>query len=96
MNNRKIDHYCKISAPILIVIIGAVIYSNSFDCSFHFDDYRNITENIAIRDVTNLQEIWKYGYHPRFVGNFSFALNYHFGQYDVFGYHLVNLSESID
>jgi len=44
-----------------------------------------------IRDITNLKAIWNaYGMPARFVVFYTFALNYHFHQYDVFGYHLVN------
>jgi len=77
--------------PVLAVaVLGFAIYSNSFDCSFHYDDYSNIVENGAIRDVSDVGEIWNF-LPRRFVGYLTFALNYRFGGLDVFGYHLVNV-----
>ncbi|MFC1561213.1 tetratricopeptide repeat protein, partial [Candidatus Latescibacterota bacterium] len=76
---------------ILICIIGIIIYSNSFDCSFHFDDFRNISTNKNIHDIHDIYAIWNSGHFKRFVGYYTFALNYHFHQENVFGYHFVNL-----
>jgi protein O-mannosyl-transferase len=76
---------------LLICLAGVIAYSNSFDCSFHFDDTLNIEENIAIRSLSNVQAWW--GFVPsRPLGYLSFALNYHFHKLDVWGYHLVNLA----
>ena len=82
-----------------IAALGFVAYENSFDCSFHFDDFFNITENPAVRifgsspdfpfDVAGLKAIWNFA-PTRFIGILSFALNYHFNRLDVFGYHVVN------
>ncbi|MGA2330435.1 MAG: tetratricopeptide repeat protein [Syntrophales bacterium] len=75
---------------ILICLVGVIAYSNSFDCSFHFDDTPNIEENITIRNLSNVKAWW--GFIPsRPIGNLSFALDYHFHKLDVWGYHLVNL-----
>ena len=76
---------------ILIGIVGAIIYSNSFDCSFHLDDFRYIVTNLNIRDIGDIYAIWNAGLLDRFVTYYAFALNYHFNQLDVFGYHLANL-----
>ena len=77
------------SGIISIVLLGTLIYSNSFDCSFQFDDKHNITDNTAIRDLSNIRAMWELG-HSRLVGFYSFALNYHFGELNVRGYHIVN------
>jgi hypothetical protein len=74
----------------LIVVLGVLIYANSFTCTFHFDDRASIEENTAIRDISNIKAIWQSS-PTRFVALFTFALNYHFGQLNVWGYHLVNL-----
>ena len=71
-------------------MVGIIAYSNSFDCSFHFDDDHNITKNSSIRDLSNIKTWW--GFVPsRPIGYLSFALDYHFHKLDVWGYHLVNL-----
>jgi tetratricopeptide (TPR) repeat protein len=74
----------------LIILIGIIIYSNSFDCSFQLDDQNSIIANKAIRDITDLGAIWDYS-HSRFIAYYTFAVNYHFGALNVQGYHLVNL-----
>ena len=78
-------------AIFFITFLGLVIYRNSFACSFHFDDYRFIVENPAIKNIHDLLNIWNY-YPCRFVTFISLALNYHFDQLHVFGYHLFNLA----
>jgi tetratricopeptide (TPR) repeat protein len=70
--------------------MGAIAYSNSFDCSFHFDDTPNIEDNITIRNLSNVKAWWVF-YPSRPIGYLSFALDYHFHKLDVWGYHLVNL-----
>jgi len=74
------------------------IYGNSFDCSWHFDDYINIVENSAIHvKALSWGEVEKglYGIGgvtrwQRPLSYFSFAVNYYFDGLNVFGYHLVN------
>jgi protein O-mannosyl-transferase len=92
-NKRK---YATAFALLFFSLI--LIYSNSFDCSLHFDDFSNITvnQNIQITDLSweNIEK-GLYGVigssrWQRPVSYFSFALNYYFGGLDVFGYHLVN------
>ncbi len=74
----------------LVMLLGIIIYSNTFGSSFHFDDLNNIVDNGAIRDLSSLDRLWSQ--HPtRFITMFSFAVNYHFGELEVWGYHFVNL-----
>lgn len=81
-----------ISAVMLLIVIGCVCYWNSFDVPFQFDDLPYITKNLNIRDITNIPAIWNSLSHPsRFITFYTFAVNYHFGAYDVFGYHVLNL-----
>ncbi|HAJ26401.1 MAG TPA: hypothetical protein DCG53_04015 [Syntrophus sp. (in: bacteria)] len=86
------------SAFILLTVFLSFIYSNSFDCDWHFDDYLNIIANpsVHISDFSwhNINDVM-HGINSdrwqRPVSYFSFALNYYFGGLDVFGYHVVNL-----
>lgn len=74
----------------LVMLLGIIIYSNTFGSSFHFDDLNNIVDNGAIRDLSSLDRLWSQ--HPtRFITMFSFAVNYHFAELEVWGYHFVNL-----
>ena len=73
---------------ILIAAAGVIIYSNTFDASFHFDDTLAIVENYAIHRF-DIKEIFSTSSRP--ILDMTFALNYYFGKLDVFGYHLVNI-----
>src|SRR3989338_1519887 len=90
MNNKKQIH----AAIALIVIIGAIVYSNTFDNSFVFDDHAFIVHKSSLHDLKS-SEGWMKFYHgqppQRLIGFLSLALNYHLHKLDVFGYHLVNL-----
>ncbi len=91
VKNKKFFLFLEI---LMIVILGIAIYSNSLHNPFQFDDTVFVTENFSIRNIHNIQAIWKSVLsHPtRFVGFYTFALNYYFHGLDVFGYHCVNLA----
>ena len=91
----------KISGVALISVLGILIYSTTFRSPFMFDDETYIVENDSIKNVrviTNdilgnadsqisvLEE-----HKKRIVVFLTFALNYHYGQDNVFGYHCVNM-----
>ena len=77
-------------ALIIICLLGIIIYSNSFDCSFHFDDENNITKNVIILKQPGVTAIWNYT-HNRFLPFISLAFNYKLDGLNVWGYHLFNL-----
>jgi len=74
-------------ALLVIAASTALVYSNTFRASFHFDDAPNIIDNQSLRD---LHRLWPPS-GTRYLGFLSFALNYEFGGLEVFGYHLTNL-----
>jgi len=78
------------AAFILIILAVAIIYSNTFEYPFEFDDVAKIKGNVEIRDLTNYLFIDRM-LKPRALVDFSFALNYRFGEQEVFGYHLTNV-----
>ncbi|MBI5756468.1 MAG: tetratricopeptide repeat protein, partial [Nitrospirae bacterium] len=84
---RRSGKYSSVIALSLIVITTLLIYSNTFSSSFHFDDRTSIIINNKILDLSNFLDLSG----TRYVGELSFALNYHFGQFNVSGYHLVNI-----
>ncbi len=88
MSPKLSDAHKNVLNLCLIAVVAALIYSNSFQTSFHFDDVHSIIENYAIHrfDVRGILSA-----SPRPVLDLTFALNYYFGKLDVFGYHLVNL-----
>jgi tetratricopeptide (TPR) repeat protein len=73
----------------VIALACLVIYSNSFNSSFHFDDYDNIANVVAIRSLANIGQILSLTQRP--LVDYTFAVNYFFNKYNVFGYHLFNL-----
>lgn len=77
-------------------IAGFLIYSNTLEVPFYFDDLSNILRNSEIRlTELSLKGIAKAGFESilstRPTANISFALNYYFNEYNVKGYHIVNI-----
>jgi tetratricopeptide (TPR) repeat protein len=95
MLNRPIFHY------ILISVLGLLIYSNTFDVPFHFDDRMYIEENPLIKDfrylnspnaeIPGLEDSVELTRKTRHIGYLSFFLNYKLHGLDVTGYHAMNL-----
>jgi len=79
----------------LLIAVGFIIYANTLHSPFIFDDLPAIVRNHTIR----MQELsgrniinGAIGYgRNRPISMLSFAFNYYFGQYNVVGYHLVNI-----
>ncbi len=80
----------------LIIGVALVAYFNTFYVPFLFDDLPNITQNpnIQIKVITldRLEQLIKNTYQVsiRIFSYFTLALNYYLGEFNVFGYHLVN------
>jgi hypothetical protein len=84
-------------AVVLIIGVALVAYSNTFHVPFQFDDLSNITQNpnIQIKSFSwdRLERLVENTYKGsiRVFSYFTLALNFYFGGFNVFGYHLVNL-----
>jgi tetratricopeptide (TPR) repeat protein len=79
------------------VILGFLIYSNTLNVPFHFDDQLIIQQNPHVRlSSLSFKDIWAAGVKSyasnRPIANISFALNYYFHQYNVVGYHVINIT----
>jgi protein O-mannosyl-transferase len=92
---------CRINsfAFYALAIVILVIYSNTFQSPFHFDDISNIEERSSIHlkelSWSNIKQIIyneEAGNLYRPVACLTLAANYYFGEMNVFGYHLVNIS----
>ena len=94
--------YCRKVVFCIIVLSLTIfsVYGNSLDCSWHFDDKPNITDNpnLHLKELSwdNVKgALFSDRRDPstlyRPVACLSFALNYYLGGLDVFGYHLVNI-----
>ena len=75
----------------VLACLGLLIYSNTFQSSFHFDDVTSIVKNPAIRDLGNIRAIWDF-WPTRFVTYLTIAVNYAKNQEQVFAYHVFNLA----
>ncbi|MFA4828144.1 MAG: tetratricopeptide repeat protein [Thermodesulfovibrionales bacterium] len=73
---------------LLIIVVGFLVYSNTFNVPFHFDDTNNIVANYKLKDLSNF---WPPS-GSRWLGYLTFVLNYYFGELNVTGYHIVNLT----
>lgn len=86
---------------LLIAVISAAVYANSFHNSFHFDDQHYIVENPYIQDIRNIPSFFSSRGHSSFEKVFtahyrpllvtSYAINYAIGGLRPEGYHAVNL-----
>ena len=83
--------YVNIFSFLLIALTAFIVYSNSFDCQYHLDDESGIVKNEQITRLSYFYngDYWLNAQRP--LAFFSFALNYHFGKLNVWGYHLVNV-----
>ena len=87
-------------ALVVILVCGLAVFHNTFGNSFHYDDEHSIVENPHIRSLGN---VGRFCVDPGMFSGLSearmyrplllvtYALNYAAGEYEVFGYHLVNL-----
>lgn len=87
---------------LLILLVVFLVYSNTINAPFEFDDIDNIVYNPAIKDLSffsapglekdeHIVERVKPILRTRYVGYLTFALNYAVHGLDVRGYHLTNI-----
>jgi hypothetical protein len=87
---------------LLFLALGFVVYCNTINVPFIFDDATYLIQNPAIKNFDcfpNTQKVVEYAIHQdiknnfilRPVAYFTFAVNYALHGLDLFGYHLVNL-----
>ncbi|MEW6108588.1 MAG: tetratricopeptide repeat protein [Nitrospirota bacterium] len=72
---------------IVIAVGGFLLYFNTLNGPFLFDDYTNIVNNMQIREIRNFLP----PPGTRGIGYLTFALNYKFSMLDVSAYHAVNI-----
>ena len=75
---------------LIIVVLGILIYSNTFNVPFVFDDNDSIVSSSSIKDVRHFIDLQNM-YGNRHIGFLTFALNYKMHGLDVAGYHIFNL-----
>lgn len=98
MNVIRNFHVCK-PAVFLFLVIG-IIYFNSLNTGWHFDDLPNITENSRVHaKAVSVDALLDSFYATptsqsiaRPLSYFSFALNWIFWQDNATGYHAINIA----
>jgi protein O-mannosyl-transferase len=75
-------------APAVLICVGIALYGNSVSVPYLLDDQIEIVRN---KQITILEPISTYLMQPRGILQLSLALNYLWGAYNVFGYHVVNI-----
>jgi tetratricopeptide (TPR) repeat protein len=76
---------------MVLAIFGVLAYSNTFNVPFHFDDTANLEANPVIQNF-NFDSIMAAFQSRRAIGLITFQLNYFFAGWNVFWFHLTNLS----
>jgi len=82
---------------MVFALLGILIYANTLDVPFIFDDTQNIRDNPHIRLETltwkGLVDVGFESYaKARPVANLSFALNHYLHGYALKGYHVINIA----
>jgi hypothetical protein len=81
---------------LLIVVAGALAYSNSVSGPFIFDDLLSVVGNPQIREWSRLSAVLSPERESPVAGrplvNLSLAINYALGGLDPFGYHIINIA----
>jgi tetratricopeptide (TPR) repeat protein len=74
---------------LLIVLAGIACYANTLSAPFVFDDLDGIVGSKAVQSLSLLKVFHQYPH--RFLGYYTFSLNYALGGVSVVGYHIVNI-----
>src|SRR3990172_9509527 len=97
MDNILNNSHLKKKAGVLtiFILLGLVIYINSLQNSFHYDDGHHIVQNPYIQSPGNIPAFFTEHrmfstlsgifLHYRPIVMVSYALNYYFGRLDPFG-----------
>jgi tetratricopeptide (TPR) repeat protein len=79
---------CDVAAALLIVALGAGLYSRTLDVPWYLDDLNTIVRNQAIRDFGRAALL----HSTRPIVDWTFSLNYRIHELAVPGYHVANIT----
>lgn len=85
-------------AFFLLAVLVLIVYSNNYHCSWHFDDFNIILNNVRVHlhSLNSDSILGAFFAHPNGEGLYrpipmlSFAFNWLWGQDNTWGYHLIN------
>ncbi len=75
---------------MFLAVCVLITYGHTLDVPFYLDDYPSIVNNRHIVDPQGVEPLFRFA-PLRIVGYLSFALNHHLHQFQVAGYHLLNI-----
>src|SRR3989304_10499822 len=91
-----------ITVLILLIVLTGIVYLNSLNNGFHFDDYHHIVKNKHIRSLSNIPRFFidmntfsfsdESSSHYRPLVLVSHAVNYSIGRLNPAGYHIMSLT----
>src|SRR3989338_1454005 len=76
---------------LAVFLAGALIYADSWDVPFQLDDLSVIAQNPLVRTLYSLPDLFRFD-PSRFLTHLTFAINYHWGGFNAFGFHGVNIT----
>lgn len=78
---------------VSIIALGLIVYSNTYHAAFQYDDNSSIINNLQIRDLSNYSNLsmWTRLQNGRQLAYLTYALNFHWGGLDTYGYHIFNI-----
>ncbi len=83
---------------LLIILLGFVVYSNSLNNAFLYDDKFNIVDNGFIKNWNNIHDLFTSKYFTlaqektyRPIVTLSYFINYSLCKLNVFGWHIINI-----
>ncbi|MDA3894757.1 MAG: hypothetical protein PF482_01275 [Desulfobacteraceae bacterium] len=91
------NHFIYLIFVFLLIFSSILLYANSLNAPFIFDDFNSIVKNtpeIQIKELT-FSELKEAAFNSqgkhRPLANLTLAVNYYFGGKNTFGYHMVNI-----
>ncbi len=74
----------------LFLVLGVLIYSNTWHAEFQFDDAPHIKLNVSLRGSFDVAKIWNANIKTRFIPFVTLTINFLMGREGVAGYHFFN------
>ena len=96
MIKNSIRHALKAPGPrlllsvVLLFLLTFGVYWNSFHGEFVFDDLSAITRNGQLNLIETIGDVWNLGFQSRWLTMATFGLNFLWGGWDPYGFHVVN------
>lgn len=76
---------------LLIITLNIIVYANTFNVPFQFDDIRYIEQNTDILEPLDINSFIN-TFYLRGIVRWSYAVNYYFSEFNTPPWHAVNLS----